>query len=437
MEQVKRTGLYNSHLQLGAVMSSFGGYEMPLWYKGGVRNEHLSVIRAAGLFDTSHMAGVGLAGRDARLLLQRCFSSDLDSGGGKKKKPLSSGGCRYGLFLREDGTVLDDAIVYQLQEELFLVIVNASMGKKVADHLQQYKGALLLDIEELTDRFGKIDLQGVNSARILQEILREPVTIFQHFPYFTAKGGFSRYQTSGTVILDDSTELLLSRTGYTGEFGFEIFVEPSALIPLWDKLLWAGEELGLTPCGLAARDSLRTGAVLPLSHQDIGPRPFINTPWDFALPLEGGLAAGNAPPVFSKDFIGGEALKAVGWSRYIVPFAGFDPRKITISEESCVVAGSGRVIGEILTCTTDMAMERQGGAIIRADIAGELKLKGLSCGFVLLYERCGYGDLVWLKSGKRKIEVELRRDLRPQRTARLPVKKMLGKPVFSKKEGGE
>jgi aminomethyltransferase len=244
-------------------------------------------------------------------------------------------------------------------------------------------------------------------------------TVFAAMPYFSFKGGFGPFASRQAVTLIDGTPLLLSRTGYTGEFGFELFVAIERLPALWAMLLAAGEDSGLLACGLAARDSLRAGAVLPLSHQDIGSWPFLNNPWQFALPWseEGGA--------FTKSFLGGQALLAGPANNYTLPFAGFDARKISSGEGSLVINEDGRRIGTILTCTTDMAIGRLGGEIVSVAADRDFAAKGLCCGFVLLDEPRVPGDQVVLSDGKRKLSVEIRADIRPLRTARRPMREML------------
>ena len=154
-------------MENGANMALFGNYDMPLWYKTGAKAEHLAVIQSAGIFDTSHMAVVLVKGEGARVLLQHCLSKDLDSCLGKDKTPLVDGRCVYGVFLNADGTVIDDAIVYQLQAESFMVVVNAGMGGEIASHLVANAGEGAVIVVDMTDRVGKMDIQGPDSARIL------------------------------------------------------------------------------------------------------------------------------------------------------------------------------------------------------------------------------------------------------------------------------
>lgn len=419
MENPKKTVLHGWHVGQGASMALFGNYDMPLWYKTGAKAEHLAVISAAGIFDTSHMAAVTVRGQGARALLQLCLSKDLETciGG---KSVLVDGRCVYGIFLAEDGTVIDDAILYQLRSDSFMVVVNAGMGAAIAAHLKKYAGKEDVAIDDLSDRVGKMDIQGPLAAIILQEVLADASTVFSHLPYFSFKGGFGQVVSENSVTLTDGTPVLVSRTGYTGEFGFELFVAIDRLLPLWTMLLEAGKDKGLLACGLAARDSLRAGAVLPLSHQDIGAWPFLNNPWQFAVAWNADMNA------FTKTFIGGPALLNSRWQKYTLPFAGFDPRKINAGEGSFVTSESGERLGTILTCTTDMAIGRVDGAIISVAGSSSFQAKGLCCGFVLLEQLCAPGEKVVLTDGKRKIVVEICADVRPNRTARKPLDKMLG-----------
>ncbi|PHR24548.1 MAG: glycine cleavage system protein T [Desulfotalea sp.] len=420
METTKKTVLHDFHCQEGAHMALFGNYDMPLWYKTGAKAEHLVVIGTAGIFDTSHMAVITLKGSGARALLQHCLTKDMDSCIGMSKGPLVQGRCVYGLFLDADGFVIDDAIVYHLGDESFMVVVNAGMGGVIAKHLGEQCQDQSVEIVDRTDLVGKMDIQGPDSAKVLAKIVKDPQQLFTKMMYFSFKGGFAGCSGGTTVQLLDGTDVMVSRTGYTGEFGFELFCDVKHLCSLWNQLLEAGKDFSVIPCGLASRDSLRAGAVLPLSHQDIGGWPFANTPWGFAVPEKDGN--GN----YKKEFYGAKALAASNWQKHTLAFAGFDPRKIGAEEANYVTDVNGEKIGKILTCTTDMAIGRVDGEI--KSIAGdkELKLKGLCCGFVLLDRNVKQGEVVFLSDGKRKIKVEIRADIRPLRTARSAMGTMVG-----------
>ncbi len=431
MENLKRTVLYDWHVENGANMAPFGQYEMPLWYPAGAKAEHLAVITGAGVFDTSHMAVVSVEGEGAEGLLQHCFTKDLKSCLGAKKLPLAAGRCVYGVFLNADGTVLDDAIVYRRTGTGYMVVVNAGMGGPVAARLAEYNGEFGATIRDLTDQVGKMDIQGPAAAAVLWKVLRDPESIFMQrkFPYFSCQGKFCDIVFSESVNLTDGTELVLSRTGYTGEFGFELFMARENLVGVWQAVLAAGREYGVLPCGLAARDSLRAGAVLPLSHQDIGPWLFAGNPWQFALAWDDGHQG------FTKGFLGSEALLAAQPREFTLAFAGYDPRKIVAGEGSGVTNLDGERIGDILTCATDMAIDRVQGAICSLASAAEegrpadFRPRGLCCGFVKVRENLPPGTEVILTDGKKKkLRVEIREDVRPARTARRPLKEMVEHP---------
>lgn len=426
MEELKRTALYSWHVEHGANMAPFGQYEMPLWYSGGAKAEHLTVITGAGMFDTSHMAVVTVAGERARELLQYCFSKDLDRCVGLNKGPLVIGRCVYGVFLNPDGTVLDDAIVYQVADSGYMVVVNAGMGGAIARRLEEHNDEFHADVDDLTDQVGKMDVQGPAAAKIMRKMLSDPDGVLASMAYFSFKGGFAGVDAAVPVTLKDGTPLMLSRTGYTGEFGFEIFIGKEDFVRVWQDVMDAGAEYNVLPCGLAARDSLRAGAVLPLSHQDIGDWLFAANPWLFALALNDDQSG------FTKKFIGSDAVAAPAKVLYTLPFAGYDPRKIVAGDETFVTDMAGKKIGRILTCATDMAIGRVDGVIyslassLEDGRPEEFVPKGLSCGFVQLEEDLAPGTEVILTDGrKKKITVEIRADVRPRRTARRPMKEMV------------
>ncbi|CAG35030.1 aminomethyltransferase family protein [Desulfotalea psychrophila] len=420
---VKKTTLHTYHVEQGAHMALFGGYDMPLWYPVGAKAEHLAVVESAGIFDTSHMSVLTVQGAGSRAVLQHCFTKDLERAIGPKKLALPVGRCVYGLFLLEDGSVLDDALVYMLAENSYMVVVNAGMGGSVVSHLENH-AADGVDIADCTASVGKMDLQGPFSAVILKKIIKNPEDLFAPLPYFSFKGGTADCPTATEVELLDGTSFMVSRTGYTGEFGFEFFIEREKLVQLWQIVLAAGAEYGLIACGLASRDSLRAGAVLPLSHQDIGAWPFTNTPWPFALPYG---EDGN----FTKDFVGADVVSEPCTDDFTYPFAGFDPRKIQVEEDTVVVDDEGETIGHVLTCTTDMAIGRVDGQIysitspVEKGCPQDFSPRGLSCGFIRVTCPLEIGDEVTLRCGKRKIKVEIRGDIRPDRTARKAAKSML------------
>ncbi|MCF8085686.1 MAG: hypothetical protein K9J48_02215 [Desulfohalobiaceae bacterium] len=421
-QETKETPLHQWHARHAASMAPFGGYDMPLWY-ASTKEEHLAVLTRAGLFDTSHMAVVEISGPDARALLQLCFSRNLEQCLQLGQSPLYSGRSVYGVFLSPKGHVVDDAIISQISSNHYLAVVNAGMGAEITAHLRSYATGYNADLADLTDGLGKVDLQGPKAGLILRQLLEDPDKVLAEMPYFSFKGNFPLETDSPSrVRFRDGTPLLLSRSGYTGEFGFELFVPPHRLQAIWESLLEAGREYGLSPCGLAARDSLRTGAVLPLSHQDIGDWPFLNTPWDFALPWA------NIDHGFSKSFVGGEALSRMEEAPITHPFVGRDPRKVQVDEATRVTAESGEELGSVLTCTTDMGIGWYGDrifSIASPDKPDDFKPKGLCCGFVRINRPLADKETVLLRDARRSIRVYPTRSIRPDRTARKALSRML------------
>lgn len=423
-QEPTKTPLHDWHIRNNASMALFGGYEMPLWYSS-TKGEHLSVLTHAGLFDTSHMSMVEIYGPDARALLQYCFSRNLEKCLQSGKTPLYAGRSIYGVFLNAQGHVVDDAIISQVSPDHYLAVVNAGMGGPLTSHLRDYAVDHDVKILDGTDGVGKMDLQGPKSGLILSRLLADPQNVLTDLPYFSFKGSFPLETDSpSSVNLRDGTPLLLSRSGYTGEFGFELFVPPQSTEAVWNQLLEAGEEHGLTPCGLAARDSLRTGAVLPLSHQDIGDWPFLNTPWDFALPWD------ETRQGFSKPFAGAEALLQLESAPVTYPYVGRDPRKVQADASTRVTTESGEELGSVLTCTTDMGIGWHGNriySIASPEKPEGFKPKGLSCGFVRLKRPLSAEENLLLKDARRSLRIFPTHNIRPDRTARNSLNKMLAR----------
>ena len=423
-ELPKKTFLHSWHIAQHANMASFGGYDMPLWY-ASAKNEHLAVLTSAGLFDTSHMAAVAVKGPDSFDLLQYCFTNDLSACVGSQKRPLAPGRCVYGAFLTDQGTVIDDTIIFQLEAYDYLAVVNAGMGNRVAQHLTIYKGNREVEIIDLTDSIGKIDLQGPMSGIILKKVLSDPEAVFEKMSYFSFKGHYrSNASSPATVELTNGTPILLSRTGYTGEFGFEIFVDPLELVNVWQMLLESGQEFGLIPCGLAARDSLRAGAVLPLSHQDIGAWPFINHPWHLALPFN------PDETHFTKEFIGAKSLLNIQHPQYTYPVAGDNVCKVCSADQSVVLDSDETAIGSVLTCVTDMGIGRYRDkiySIASPDKPTDFTPRGLCCGLVRVKKKLEVGQTLFLQDNRRTIRVRVVKDIRPDRTARRPIMELFAK----------
>ncbi len=409
MTELKNTLLREWHESQGAHMAAFGGYRMPLWYKSGPIREHRGVLKAAGLFDTSHMSMILIEGPDALALLQAALTKDLQACVGRGGH-LAPGRSTYGFLCREDGSLLDDAIVMMEARETYLLVVNAGMGPTVAAHLLALGGEMDVAVSDLTGKLCKMDLQGPASLRILAKVLAPGRKLAAALPYFAFVGHYDHLQEGVRTL--GGHGVMLSRTGYTGEFGFELLVRPDAFVPLWESLLEAGEGEGLLACGLAARDSLRTGAMLPLSHQDLGDWPCRNHPWEFALPWKDGR--------FTKAFLGDQALLAAGDSPHTLAFLADGCRKV---EAHARVFLEGEDIGEVLTCATDMGMDRIEGRLLSLaspDAPPDFEPRGLACGFVRVDRPLPPGSLLLLRDKRREMPVRVVRDLRPHRSARMP-----------------
>ena len=285
-----KTPLHGRHVAFGATMVSFGGWEMPLQYSG-ITEEHLAVRGAAGLFDVSHMGEIEVAGADALAAVQRISTNDAAR--------LEVGQAQYSALATPEGTFVDDLLVYRLADEHFLLVVNAATIAKdfawIRDGIQGVGDAVAVNT---SSRYALIAVQGPRALEIVQSLTEVDL----------ASIGYYRFAT-GEVANVRST---ISRTGYTGEDGFEIFVAPQVAERLWGALLSAGAPAGLCPAGIGARDTLRLEAAMRLSGQDIDETTSV---------LEAGLGwiVGWEKPAF----VGREALvrqRAAGVTRQLVGF---------------------------------------------------------------------------------------------------------------------
>jgi len=292
--QLRQSPLLAVHQRLGATLTGFAGWQMPLRY-GSETAEHNAVRTAAGLFDLSHMGEIAVTGDGAGAALDYALTGQPSA--------LAPGRARYTMICAEDGGVLDDLIVYRLSDAEFLVVANASNTAVVCDALTERAAGFAAQVADRTADYALIALQGPNGAAILA-----PVTDID-------LGGVRYYASHDAVVC--GLPVLLARTGYTGEDGFELFCRPADAEPLWMALmeagtgqrfsdaepLWAGlteagAGQGLVPAGLAARDTLRLEAGMPLYGNELGPDV---TPFDAGL---GRVVKLDKPG----DFVGREAL---------------------------------------------------------------------------------------------------------------------------------
>jgi aminomethyltransferase len=273
--QPRRTPLTPVHEQLGATLTEFAGWLMPLRY-GSETAEHNAVRTAAGLFDLSHMGEISVTGADAAAALDYALVSELSA--------VKPGRARYTMICAPDGGVLDDLIVYRLAEDEYLVVANAANAGVVIAALGERAAGFDAAVTDRTDDYALIALQGPGSARILSPLTDTDLAQVKYYASYPAK-------VTGRPVL-------LARTGYTGEDGFELFVSPQDAEPLWLAISEAGASDGLIPAGLAARDTLRLEAGMPLYGNELGPDL---TPFDAGL---GRLVR----PDKASDFVGRAAL---------------------------------------------------------------------------------------------------------------------------------
>ena len=270
----KKTPLYDVHLEWGGKIVPFAGYLLPVQYQG-IIEEHMAVREAAGLFDVSHMGEVLFTGSDALHTLNRLCSNEFSD--------MKEGRVRYSPMLNPQGGVIDDLLVYKMDEDRYLMVVNASNREK---DVAWILGNLVGDTraEDISDELAQLALQGPASKAILAKLVPE-----ESLP----KG----YYTFVDQMDVAGIPCLISRTGYTGSFGYELYCKADSAPALWKVLMEAGREQGLVPCGLGARDTLRLEAAMPLYGHEMN---------DEVSPLETGLDF--AVKMQKADFIGKQAL---------------------------------------------------------------------------------------------------------------------------------
>jgi aminomethyltransferase len=308
---LKQTPLNAAHRALAAKMVPFGQWDMPVQYRG-ILEEHRAVRSAAGLFDVSHMGEVEFRGAGALAALQRLTSNDVSK--------LQIGQIQYSALTTEHGTFVDDLTVYRLADDRYLVTLNASNIEKDVRWMREHaRGVEILD---QSDETALVAIQGPQAAAILQRLT--PVDLAAIPYYWCARGSVA------------GGEAILSRTGYTGEDGFEVYLSPQRVVALWEAVLEVGSSRGLVPCGLGARDTLRLEAKMALYGNDIDEQHTV---------LEADL--GWIVKLQKGEFIGREALarqKADGITRRLV---GFEMVGRGIARAHYPILADGTRIGEV------------------------------------------------------------------------------------------
>ena len=287
-EELRRTPLHDEHLRLGARMVDFAGFSLPVHYPAGIRSEHEAVREAAGLFDVSHMGEFEISGHEALQFVQYVTTNDASS--------LSVGQAQYSLLCGEQGGVIDDLLVYRTGVASFLLVVNAATREKDFQWLSSHVSGFAAMLEDRSDTYALLALQGPKAPSILQNVTDIPLDGIGSFH-------FVRARLFGC-------ETIIARTGYTGEDGFELYLPAGCAAGVWKRLLDEGVSHGLAPAGLGARDILRLELGYGLYGADLD---------EEHTPLEAGL--GWVVKLNKGPFLGQSALaqqREVGLARRLV-----------------------------------------------------------------------------------------------------------------------
>lgn len=312
----KKTPLYDLHLQLGGKIVPFGGYLLPVQYPTGLIAEHMAVRQACGLFDVSHMGQIQFSGPDALSALQTICANDLSG--------MEIGRVRYTPICNHEGGIVDDLIVCRMAEDRYLLVVNAAnKDKDYAWCKQHAKGDV--QVEDLSDQYALLALQGPKAPEILAGL-----TGTQTLP--------TKYYTFLEDIDVAGVNCMVSRTGYTGELGYELYCAPEDVVKLAQAVLEAGKPHGLIPCGLGARDTLRLEAGMPLYGHEMS---------EEITPLEANL--GMFVKLDKPDFIGKDALMAKGEPKRIR--VGFEITDRGIAREGSPIFVEDAQVGVVTSGT--------------------------------------------------------------------------------------
>jgi aminomethyltransferase len=311
-----RTSLYDNHVRLRGQMVEFGGWMMPLQYSS-MREEHIAVRERVGLFDVSHMGEFRLRGPGAVEALEGVVTNRVAD--------LAVGQARYNILCNASGGIIDDTLVYRHAPDHFTVVVNAGPRPKDLEHFRTLIGDAC-EVEDVTPATGLIAVQGPRALDLLR-----PLADFDldSVAYYHFRDGHL-----------DGVAAAFSRTGYTGEDGFELFLAWDEAPAVWDRLLEAGVALGVLPCGLGARDTLRLEAAMRLSGQDID---------ETTNALEAGL--GWAVKLDKGDFVGRDALLAVQQDGPRRSFVGLELQGRAIARHGYPVSDGDRQVGEVTSGT--------------------------------------------------------------------------------------
>ena len=303
----KKTCLYDKHVALGALISPFGGFDMPIQYTN-IIDEHQAVRQHCGVFDVSHMGEVLVSGKDAERYVNHVFTNDV--------RNIPNGKILYGMMCYEDGGVVDDLLVYKMADDKFFLVINAANIDKDWAWIQQQSKGFDITLDHQSDQYGELAIQGPDAEQVMEQVLGVPCKELVFYTFKTIDG------------------IMVSRTGYTGEDGFEIYAAPNAIRTYWDQLMAAN----IKPCGLGCRDTLRFEVGLPLYGDELS---------ESITPIMAGL--GIFVKLDKEEFIGKDALarqKAEGAPKKLV---GIELHDKAIPRHGYAVIKDGNIIGEVTT----------------------------------------------------------------------------------------
>ena len=303
----KKTCLYDKHVALGALISPFGGFDTPIQYTN-IIDEHQAVRQHCGVFDVSHMGEVLVSGKDAERYVNHVFTNDV--------RNIPNGKILYGMMCYEDGGVVDDLLVYKMADDKFFLVINAANIDKDWAWIQQQSKGFDITLDHQSDQYGELAIQGPDAEQVMEQVLGVPCKELVFYTFKTIDG------------------IMVSRTGYTGEDGFEIYAAPDAIRTYWDQLMAAN----IKPCGLGCRDTLRFEVGLPLYGDELS---------ESITPIMAGL--GIFVKLDKEEFIGKDALarqKAEGAPKKLV---GIELHDKAIPRHGYAVIKDGNIIGEVTT----------------------------------------------------------------------------------------
>ncbi|UOE54379.1 glycine cleavage system aminomethyltransferase GcvT [Bacillus sp. CMF12] len=349
MSQLKRTPLFEVYKDYGAKTIDFGGWDLPVQFSS-IKEEHEAVRTKAGLFDVSHMGEIEVKGTDSLKYLQKMMTNDISK--------LKNSGAQYTAMCYENGGTVDDLLVYKIEDDHYLLVVNASNIEKDFNWLEDHAEGNV-ELKNLSEDMAQLAIQGPLAEKVLQKLAGTNLSDI----------GFFKFQQDVDL---NGKKALVSRTGYTGEDGFEVYCDAKDAAALWNEILEAGKEEGVLPCGLGARDTLRFEANLALYGQELSPD---------ITPLEAGI--GFAVKVNKEaDFIGKEVLKNQKENGVPRKLAGIEMIDRGIPRHGYPVYKGEELIGEVTTGTQSPTLKKNIGLVlIKKEHAGpgtelEVEIRG-------------------------------------------------------------